>query len=229
MGLGTEQNKSIAKIMYKILIVSIPGSPKRKKASRIFQEQALSWEWIDGVKIESMDEIPAWEKDSLEAYHIERLKFSPEYVCRAVGCKRAMRRALDRAELCQEEWVVIMQDDAVPVAGFDRILKELLASAPAEAGAVLLHRCGFTRSPKPSKLEKMNRDYRSMTSFAVRPAFARVMSEALSAWGGEADRIWKVLLEYGESLYYASPVIVTCNQKGSDIISGIPELSYLWQ
>ncbi len=215
--------------MYKILVVSLPESPKREKLSRIFRQRQLTWEWVDGVRIESMDDIPAWERDGLEAYGIKRLKESPEYVCRAIGCKRAMKRALDYAEVCVEDWVVIMQDDAVPIERFKADFQSLLDSAPDDAGCIMLHRSGIRRTPEPSILKKITSDYRSMTSFAVRPTFARIMSEALSTWGGEADRIWRVLMNEGEVLYGADPVIVTCNQKGSDIIGGIPELAWLWK
>lgn len=215
--------------MYKILVVSLPGSRKREKISRLLHKQGLSWEWVDGVRIRRLEDVPLWERDSLEAYHIDRLKTSTEYVCRAVGCKRAMMRALALAELCREDWTVVMQDDAEPIPDFDRILKELLVSVPSSAGVVMLHRSEASHTSLNVSLKRLDYEYRSMTAFAVRSSFARCMTEAMTPWGGEADRIWRVLMDMGESIYCTDPVIVHCSQKNSDIITGIPELNWLWR
>lgn len=97
--------------MYKILVVSLPGSPKREAMSARLLEQGLAWEWVDGVRLEAVEEAAPEEYSDLEAYRIPRLKTDPDYIRRAVGCKRAMRNALAWAACCEEEWVVILQDD----------------------------------------------------------------------------------------------------------------------
>lgn len=98
-------------------------------------EQGLAWEWVDGVRLEAVEEAAPEEYSDLEAYRIPRLKTDPDYIRRAVGCKRAMRNALAWAACCEEEWVVILQDDARVMPEFDVKLRDLLGKAPATAGA----------------------------------------------------------------------------------------------
>ena len=76
--------------MYKILVVSLPGSPKREALSARLLEQGLAWEWVDGVRLEAVEEAAPEEYSDLEAYRIPRLKTDPDYIRRAVGCKRAL-------------------------------------------------------------------------------------------------------------------------------------------
>lgn len=216
-------------MLYKILIVSLPDSPKREIMSQRLSDQGLSWEWVDGVRIASMEDIPWEERNDLEAYGIPRLKQAPEYVCRAIGCKRAMRRAIDQAATCAEDWVLILQDDAVLADSFESKLKELLNRVPHEAGCVLLHYIGSGVKEMDGWM-RVTGDVRSMTAFMLRPSFALSMSKALLPWGGETDRIWEHLARQGEIILTpAEPILVSCSQKGSDIIGGIPELRSFWE
>ena len=41
--------------MYKILVVSLPGSPKREAMSARLLEQGLAWAWVDGVRLEAVE------------------------------------------------------------------------------------------------------------------------------------------------------------------------------
>lgn len=214
--------------MYRILIVSLPGSPKREVMSGRLSAQGLSWDWVDGVRVSSMDDIPWEERNDLEAYGIPRLKEAPEYVCRAIGCKRAMRRAIDRAATCAEDWALILQDDAALAADFDNRLGGLLRRVPYEAGCVMLHRAGGGVQEEDG-WTRVTGNVRSMTAFILRPSFALVMSKALRHWGGETDRIWERLARQGEIILSASPQLVSCSQQASDIIGGIPELRGLWK
>ena len=70
---------------------------------------------------------------------------------------------------------------------------------------------------------------RSMAAFAVRPAYAEAMENFLSSWGGEDDRIWAPLARRGDLILAAKPMLVRTNHKGSDITSGIPELTGYWK
>lgn len=216
-------------MLYKILIVSLPGSPKREIMSQRLSAQRLSWEWVDGVRIACMEDIPWEERNDLEAYGIPRLKQAPEYVCRAIGCKRAMRRTIDQAATCAEDWVLILQDDAVLADSFESKLKELLNCVPHEAGCVLLHYIGSGVKEMDGWM-RVTGDVRSMTAFMLRPSFALSMSKALLPWGGETDRIWEHLARQGEIILTpAEPILVSCSQKGSDIIGGIQELRAFWE
>ena len=216
-------------MFYKILIVSLPGSPKRETMSQRLSAQRLSWEWVDGVRVASMEDIPWEERNDLEAYGIPRLKQAPEYVCRAIGCKRAMRRAIDHAATCAEDWVLILQDDAILADSFDAKLKELLHRVPDETGWVLLHRVGGGVK-EVDGWTRVTGNVRSMTAFVLRPSFALSMSKALLPWGGETDRIWEYLARQGKIILTpAEPRLVSCNQKESDIIGGIPELHVFWK
>ncbi|PNC05692.1 hypothetical protein [Akkermansia muciniphila] len=216
-------------MFYKILIVSLPGSPKRETMSQRLSAQRLSWEWVDGVRVASMEDIPWEERNDLEAYGIPRLKQAPEYVCRAIGCKRAMRRAIDHAATCAEDWVLILQDDAILADSFDAKLKELLHRVPDETGCVLLHRVGGGVK-EVDGWTRVTGNVRSMTAFVLRPSFALSMSKALLPWGGETDRIWEYLARQGKIILTpAEPRLVSCNQKESDIIGGIPELHVFWK
>jgi hypothetical protein len=216
-------------MFYKILIVSLPGSPKREIMSQRLSAQELSWEWVDGVRVASMEDIPWEERNDLEAYGIPRLKQAPEYVCRAIGCKRAMRRAIDHAATCAEDWALILQDDAVLADSFDAKLKELLNRVPDETGCVLLHRVG-SGVKEVDGWTRVTGNVRSMTAFVLRPSFALSMSKALLPWGGETDRIWEHLARQGEIILTpAEPRLVSCSQKESDIIGGIPELHVFWK
>lgn len=216
-------------MFYKILIVSLPGSPKRETMSQRLSAQELSWEWVDGVRVASLEDIPWEERNDLEAYGIPRLKQAPEYVCRAIGCKRAMRRAIDHAAACAEDWVLILQDDAVLTDSFDSKLKDLLHRVPDETGCVLLH-CAGGGVKEVDGWPRVTGNVRSMTAFVLRPSFALSMSKALLPWGGETDRIWEHLARQGEIILTpAGPRLVSCNQKESDIIGGIPELRGFWK
>lgn len=215
-------------MMYRILIVSLPGSPKREVMARRLSAQGLSWDWVDGVRVASMDDIPREEWNDLEAYGIPRLKQAPEYVCRAIGCKRAMRRVIDQAATCAEDWVLILQDDAALAEDFDKKLDELLRRVPYEAGCVMLHRAGGGVQ-EVEGWTQVTGNVRSMTAFVLRPSFALVMSKALLRWGGETDRIWEHLARQGEVILSPSPQLVSCSQQASDIIGGIPELRGLWK
>lgn len=214
--------------MFKIFIVSLSGSPKREVMSSRLNRQNLSWEWIDGVRIASMDDIPEEERNRLEAYHIARLKTDPVYVCRAIGCKRAMRKALRAASQCKEDWVIILQDDAVLKDNFEARIKKILDNTPSEAQSIMLNRTGGGVK-EIDGYKRVAGNVRSMTAFAVRPAYAEVMELAIGAWGGETDRIWEKLAKNGGFIYIPEPAPVQCSQKGSDIIGGIPELSYYWK
>lgn len=216
-------------MFYKILVVSLPGSPKREIMTQRLSTQGLSWEWVDGVRIASMEDIPWEERNDLEAYGIPRLRQAPEYVCRAIGCKRAMRRAIDHAAACAEGWILILQDDAVLADSFDSKLKELLNRVPDETGCVMLH-CVGSGVKEVEGWMRVTGDVRSMTAFVVRPSFAASMSKSLLPWGGETDRIWAHLARQGEIILTpAEPGLVSCTQKESDIIGGIPELRKLWE
>lgn len=216
-------------MFYKILVVSLPGSPKREIMAQRLSAQGLSWEWVDGVRIASMEDIPWEERNDLEAYGIPRLRQAPEYVCRAIGCKRAMRRAIDQAAACAEGWILILQDDAVLADSFDSKLKELLNRVPDETGCVMLHYVGSGVKEVEGWM-RVTGDVRSMTAFVVRPSFAASMSKSLLPWGGETDRIWTHLVRQGEIILApAEPGLVSCSQKESDIIGGIPELRELWE
>lgn len=212
----------------KILVVSLPESPKRDIMTQRLSSQELSWQWVDGVHISSMNDIPQDERDGLEAYYIPRLKTAPEYVCRAIGCKRAMRKAIAIAEICSEDWVLILQDDAVLAQNFKDKFWTLLSKIPYESSCVLLHRNGARVADIDGWL-RLTGDVRSMTAFAIRPSFAPVMSEALKLWNSETDRIWGYLVRQGEIILSPLPMLVTCSQKKSDIIGGIPELTRLWK
>lgn len=190
--------------------------------------QELAWEWVDGVCIATMEDIPPEERNDLEAYGVARLKQAPEYVCRVTGCKRAMRRAIERASACTEDWVLIMQDDAEPVDSLDLKLKELFRRIPDGAACIMLHH-GKRGMEERDGWMRVTGDVRSMTAFALRPSFAPVMSQALRHWGGEADRIWGRLVRNGAFILSAEPMLVSCSQKGSDIIGGIPELKKFWE
>lgn len=215
-------------VTYKIFVVSLPGSSKRDVMTQRLTAQNLSWEWSDGVIIPSMDDIPWKERDGLEAYNISRLKQAPEYVCRAIGCKRAMRKVIAKAETCSEDWVLILQDDAVLAPDFDQKFTNVLQQAPYEAGCVMLHHIGGGLT-NVQDWRLVTGNVRSMTAFAIRPCFAQTMSEALSVWNGETDRIWERLAREGEIIIAPPNMLVTCNQKGSDIIGGIPELRGFWK
>ncbi len=212
------------KKMYKILVVSLPLSSKRALMSERLSSQNLSWEWIDGVIIPSMNDIPLEERNNLEAYKIPHLKNDPRYVLKAIGCKRAMQKAITYAANRQEDWVVILQDDVHPVPEFAQKLSRLLESVPVEAGAVMLRRSGGGVTQINGWLQ-VTGNVRSMSAFAVRPAFAPVMSQFLATWGGEDDRIWEPLARLGHVILSPVPMLAACTQKNSDIISGIPELS----
>ena len=175
-----------------------------------------------------MEDIPPEERNDLEAYGVARLKQAPEYVCRVTGCKRAMRRAIERASACTEDWVLILQDDAEPVESLDVKLKELFRRVPDEAACMMLHH-GKRGVEERDGWMRVTGDVRSMTAFALRPSFAPVMSQALRHWGGEADRIWERLVRNGASIFSVEPMLVSCSQKGSDIIGGIPELKKFWE
>lgn len=190
--------------------------------------QGLRWEWVDGVCIGSVEEIGPDEYNDLEAYRIARLKTDPDYICRAVGCKRAMRRALEWAACCEGEWVVICQDDAQVAQEFDAKLTRLLKAVPAETGAVMLHYEGGAVEDC-GEWKQVTGDVRSMCAFAVRTPYAQTMAELLGSWGGEDDRIWAVLARRGELVLAAKPMLVSSNHKGSDITSGIPELAAYWK
>nr|WP_284709724.1 hypothetical protein [Akkermansia sp. B2-R-115] len=218
---------SAAVILYKILVVSLPDSPKRETMAQRLGAQGLSWEWVDGVRIERMEDMEPEEYRGLEAYCVPRLKEDPVYVCRAVGCKRAMRKALDRAKTEAVDWVIIFQDDAAPVEGFPQKLEELLKRVPRKAGCVMLHREGEGVQEKDGWIQ-VTGNVRSMTAFAVRPAFAEIMSRFLSRFNGEDDRIWEPLAREGEMILCAQPLPVHASHKGSDIIGGIPELAAYW-
>lgn len=155
-------------MFYRILIVSLPESPKREIMSQRLCAQGLSWEWVDGVRVASIEDIPWEERNDLEAYGIPRLKQAPEYVCRAIGCKRAMRRAIDHAATCVEDWVLILQDDAVLADSFDSKLKELLHRVPCETGCVMLHHAG-SGVKEVEGWTRVTGDVRSMTAFVLRP------------------------------------------------------------
>lgn len=215
-------------ISCKILVVSLPGSPKREIMAQRLSAQNLSWEWVDGIRVASMDEIPWEEHEGLEAYCIPRLKTAPEYVCRAVGCKRAMREAIAQAETCEEYWVLILQDDAILASGFEEKLDSLLSRIPYEAGCVMLHRTGGGVTEKNGWLQ-VTGNVRSMTAFAIRPSFALTMTKALQHWNSETDRIWEALARQEEVILSPLPMLVSCTQKGSDIINNIPELSGFWK
>ncbi|MDH3068861.1 hypothetical protein QET40_07000 [Akkermansia sp. N21169] len=214
--------------MYKILVVSLPGSPKREAISARLLEQGLAWEWVDGVRLEAVEEAAPEEYSDLEAYRIPRLKTDPDYIRRAVGCKRAMRNALAWAACCEEEWVVILQDDARVMPEFDVKLRDLLGKAPATAGAVMLHYEG-SAVLDCGEWKEVTGDLRSMAAFAVRPSYAEAMEDFLSSWGGEDDRIWAPLVRRGDLILAAKPMLVRTNHKGSDITSGIPELTGYWK
>lgn len=214
--------------MYRIFVVSLPGSPKRVSMSERLESQGLRWEWVDGVRIDSLEEIPAWEREGLEAYRIPRLKSDATYVCRAVGCKRAMQMALACAGECGEEWAVVFQDDAQPVPDFAERLERLLGSAPPDTGVVLLYREGGD-GPREGDFIRMTADVRCMTAFAVRPAFAQMMAQELASWGREDDLLWLELIRRGEIILCAEPYLAHASHAGSDITGGIQELEMWWK
>lgn len=214
--------------MYKILIVSLPDSSKRKTMARRLSAQGLEWKWVDGVRIATMEDIPPEERNDLEAYGVARLRQAPEYVCRVTGCKRAMCRAIEQAAACTEDWVLILQDDAELAESLDLKLKELLRRVPDQAVCIMLHHAGKKVKESDGWL-RVTGDVRSMAAFALRLSFAPVMLQALRRWGGEADRIWGCLARKGALILFAEPMLVSCSQKGSDIIGGIPELQKFWK
>lgn len=212
---------------YKIFVVSLPGSPKRRKIQEEMLSQSLVWEWIDGVRIYSMNEIPLAERDQLEAYCVPRLKEAPEYVCRVIGCKRAMVKAIKAVESCGSDWGVIVQDDARFVDEFDTKLRTLLSELPDYVNGIMLYYSGGGVR-RENNLLRVIGDVRGMVGFAIRPSFSPIMVKALLGWGGEADRIWARLAGNGAFMYVSNPSLIYTTQKGSDIIGGIPELRHLW-
>lgn len=107
-----------------------------------------------------------------------------------------MRRAIERASACTEDWVLILQDDAEPMDSLDLKLKELFRRIPDGAACIMLHH-GKRGMEERDGWMRVTGDVRSMTAFALRPSFAPVMSQALRHWGGEADRIWERLVRNG--------------------------------
>lgn len=213
------------KYSYKFLVVSLPGSPKRKKIGDRLIDQEISWQWVDGVIIPSMEEIPAWEKENLEAYNIKWLKTDPNYVRRVVGCKRAMTNALSIAQYFKDKWIIVLQDDAVPVSHCEERLDELLAKVPQECGVVLLHWNSCFPLSGRSPLKKVISDIRSMAAFAIRPNYAGTLAKILSQWGREDDLIWLHLINQGNCVLAADPQLFSSDRSDSDIIGDIPELS----
>lgn len=210
-----------------VLVVSLPGSSKREKMAKQLSSQGISWQWVDGVVITCMDEIPLWERSDMEAYGVARLKEDPQYICRAVGCKRAMKNAIAQAAESFDDWVLILQDDVRLCEDFNSRLKTHLKSATSEMDAILLFRGGYiNRSDRP--LVRLSGDVRSMSAFLVRPNFARILDKELETWGGEDDRIWLRMISKGHMIMGSYPLLVTTNQKESDIIGGIPELRRFW-
>ncbi len=192
------------------------------------EKQGIPWQWVDGVLIESMDEIPLWERSDMEAYGVERLKTDPFYVRRAVGCKRAIDKALLLAASSEEEWVIVLQDDVWLCPNFISTLDLYFEKAPSNMDALLLFRSGQV-GPGSPELVRLKGDVRSTAAFMVRPDFARKFHDELKTWGGEEDRIWYRMINKGHLIMGTRPLLASTDQKGSDIIGGIPELSYLWE
>lgn len=219
---------------FDMLVVSLPGNQKKRESiSRQFHEQNLSFAFIDGVTIDNYDDIRESERNCLEAYRTDRLKTNPLYVNRAIGCKRAMIKAIKKAAE-YKNWVIIFQDDIHLTENFNgklnKIMTQVIADTP-DCGIVLLHKAG--KDLKVGKFYKhIISDVRSMAAFAVHPDFAPKLAEKLENWGGEADRIWGELVKINSRLLYCSDIgenLVWNNQKDSDIISGIAELEVFWK
>ena len=104
--------------------------------------QGLAWEWVDGVRIAAMEDIPPEERNDWEAYGVARFRQAPEYVCRVTGCKQVMRRAIEQAASCTEDWVLILQDDAELTDSLNLKLKELLRRVPHQAVCVMFPHAG---------------------------------------------------------------------------------------
>lgn len=214
---------------YKVYVVSLPFSPKREKVSANLNHEKINFEWIDGVIVTNMEDIPYEERSELEAYGIPRLLNDPCYVCRAIGCKRAMQNAIKAAESATEDWVVILQDDTNVIENFDQRFQEIMNHIPSDCGVFMLNFAGGGAKETPvfndsNGLRQIKGDVRRMAGFAVRPVFASILHDEIAQYGGEEDKIWKILFEKGHLVLATEPQLVHCVVPGSDIICGIPEL-----
>lgn len=53
-------------ILYKVLVVSLPDFPQMKMMAKCLGTQGLSWEWMDGVRIERVEGMEPEEYRGLE-------------------------------------------------------------------------------------------------------------------------------------------------------------------
>lgn len=224
----------VRKRQYDMLVVSLPDNrEKRANIKQRFIEQNLSFEFVDGVKIEDIRDIRKEEKSDLEAYHLGHLKESPQYILRAVGCKRAMIKAI-RAAASHDSWVIIFQDDVCLTRDFSEKVNMVITQVESDipdCGVILLHKRG-PEYPTDKLYNYIGADVRSMAGFAVHPEFAPKFVEILEAWNGEEDRIWLELVKHDSYMLPCAQIkggLIQNNQRGSDIISGIDELQHFWK
>lgn len=224
----------VRKKQYDMLVVSLPDN-KKKRANIIerFAEQNLSFEFVDGVKIADIKDVRKEEQSDLEAYNLEHLKTSPQYILRAVGCKRAMIKAIRKAA-DHDSWVIIFQDDVHLTRDFSEKLNMVITQVESDipdCGVILLHKRG-PEYPIGKLYNYIGSDVRSMAGFAVHPEFAPKFAEIMDAWNGEDDRIWWELAKHDSYMLPCAQIqgrLIRNNQKGSDIISGIDDLQYYWK
>lgn len=209
--------------MLPIYIVSLPDSPKRRKMVFKMKRQNLLYSWVDGIRINSMKELRPVEYADLEGYKCDSVRKNPEYIKRACGCKRAMRRAL-QVVADSGMWGIILQDDAIPCLNFADKVESFMRRIPSDVHCVMLH-CYGEELVHRNGLDYVCGNVRSMSAFVISPDFAREMAEKLVSWPRETDMIWEYYARRGVGIVLC--ITVKCTQKGSDIIGTIPELSHL--
>ena len=181
-------------------ILSLPNSERRP----IMQERLdalpmnLEVHWVDGIKLQSVNNCQYRDYALVEGYNNPRLSTSSAYIKAVSGTKFAHMKKLMEVEKRTEPWVLCMEDDVTFMPWFPKAV-EKAKEAPEDIGLVTLYRAHPTNihnvpetMGEPEVVEG-NTYIRGLVCYLVRPAFAKDMLQALETWcQGECD----IILEY---------------------------------
>lgn len=171
-------------------ILSLPDSPRRA----IMQERiaALKMEldlhWVDGIKLDSVNQCQYRDYARVEGYHNARIALSSKYIKAVVGTKWAHMKKLSEVAERKEPWVLCMEDDVTFMLWFAEAV-EKAKTAPEDIGLVTFHRAHPTdilKTPEamgePEIIEGKDSYIRGMVCYLIRPAFAKELLQVMDEW-----------------------------------------------
>lgn len=130
LAIARREKDGLLRLADDVVVISLPGRiDRRKKISDMMAREAISFRFVDGVRVADKEILPA-EVSEVGKEQFKMAAGFQKYLRGMVGCRRAHLRELELAHTNGLESLLIMEDDAVFGPGWLNVLSSAIADLP---------------------------------------------------------------------------------------------------